>query len=155
MARLYTGSQTLAMTHINEAGFSPLYNWFRHRGLACEIEQKCARGYPRCHCSDKRAIRQEHRLGGSPLPPKIEQIEISEYTVGDEGDRQHHLMVVLRRLAIERVDGIRDERAGRGYRDGLVEHGLVVDAQVPAMPPRIVQHNELVPPFSESNQQGK
>ena len=60
---------------------------------------------------------------------------------------KHHAMVNLRGLAVERVDGVRNERAGGGNRHKLVEHWPIVDAQdcvgAPSRRPRRPVHGAV------------
>ena len=76
--------------------------WPPSTGVAqpSEIEQECTWRSP-CHRCEERTVRQEHRLGRSPLTAEIEQMEVSEHPVGNDGDRQHHAMVIRRGLAVK------------------------------------------------------
>ena len=64
-------------------------------------------------------------------------------------------MVILRRLTVERIDRVSDQRAGGGDRYRLIQYWSVVDIQVSPMLARIVEGNQFMPPFSKSDQQGK
>src|SRR3954454_2768865 len=144
MPVLYTGGQKVAMVYIKHGDASIERRRFCWGGSTRKIEEECACDGPSRRRREKWTVRQEHRLGRSSLTAEIEQVEVPEYAVRNDWDRQHHAVVILRRLAVKCVDSVCDECAGAGYCHGLVEHRAVVQVQIAAMPRRVLEGSQLV-----------